>query len=85
MHSILYWIIYFIVTVIVAWVALSLLLIWAKPAFYNSDGSVNWGTTFWVAIVVILLAWVILLIISWILWAIRGYTGSCVPECVPNY
>lgn len=73
-QSIAYWILYFIVTVIIAWIALSIILIWATPSLYNTDGSLNWGTTFWVAAVTILLAWLFLLLIWWIisLWTTPG-------------
>jgi hypothetical protein len=70
--SVLYWVIYFIVTVLVAWVALSLILLWIKPALYNSDGAVNWWTTLWVAALVILFAWLILIILTWIISLFRG-------------
>lgn len=79
--SVLYWIIYFIVTVIVAWIALSLIVLWAKPAFLNSDGSVNWWTTLWVALVVILFAWLIMIILAFI---IKLFTQNpCKKSCDP--
>jgi len=81
-NSILYWIVYFIVTVIVAWIALSLILIWARPALYNADGSVNWWTTLWVAAVVILLTWLLLIILMWIVSLFRK--PNC-GECETGY
>lgn len=76
--GVLYWIIYFIATVIIAWIALSLIIIWARPAFYNGDGSVNWWTTLWVAAVVILLAWLIIIILAWLIGIFRRRScGEC--------
>lgn len=66
-NSLLYWLLYFAVTVLVAWIALSLILIWARPALYNADGSINWWTTLWVSALVVLLAWLILIIVRWLL------------------
>lgn len=66
LDGLFYMILYFIVTVVVAWIAFSLILLWAKPAFYTAGGAVNWGVTFWVALVVILLAWVIMLVLYWL-------------------
>lgn len=74
--SVLYWVIYFIVTVLVAWVALSIILLWFKPALYNADGSVNWWTTLWVAALVILFAWLIMVVLTWIIGLFRG-CGPC--------
>lgn len=76
-------IIMFIITVIIAWVAFSLILMWAKPALYNADGSVNWWTTLWVAAVVILLAWLIALILIWI-WRLIFRSNRCAPKCAPE-
>ena len=76
-----YLIIYFIVTVVIAWIAFSLILMWARPALFNSSDSVNWGVTFWVSLVVILFAWLIMLILYWM---IKLFTSSksCKPKCV---
>lgn len=65
--NIVYWVLYFIFTVLIAWVALSLILIWARPALYNADGSINWWTTLWVAALVILLAWLLMLILVFLI------------------
>jgi hypothetical protein len=75
--SILYWVIYFIVTVIVAWVAFSLILLWAKPALYNSNGTINWWNTLWVAALVILFAWLIMIILTWLIGLFRGNCDPC--------
>src|SRR3972149_1403604 len=73
MHTdnILSWIIYFIVSVIIAWIVFSLVLMWFRPPFYNADGSVNWWTTLWVVAVVIVFAWLITLILAFLFDAIR--------------
>lgn len=65
--NIVYWVLYFIFTVLIAWVALSLILIWARPVLFNADGSVNWWTTLWVAALVILLAWLLMLILVFLI------------------
>jgi len=66
------WLIFLIVAIVVAWVALSILLVWAKPMLYNDDGSVNWWTTLWVAAVQLIFAWVIWVVIAWLFRWIRG-------------
>ena len=66
-NNIVNWIIYFIISVIVAWLALSLILIWVTPALFNADGSLNWWNTLWVAALVVLLAWLIMLLVAWIM------------------
>lgn len=66
--SVLYWVIYFIVTVLVAWIAFSLILMWFKPALYNANGTVNWWVTLWVAALIILFAWVMMVL----LWLVMG-------------
>lgn len=73
--DVLYWVIAFIVTIIVAWIALSLILTWAKPSLYKSDGALNWGTTLWVAALTVVFAWIIMLILYWIFFAISGAYG----------
>jgi hypothetical protein len=65
--AIISWVIYFIVSVIIAWIVLSLILQWFQPALYNADGSVNWWTTLWVAALVIIFAWILVLLIGWII------------------
>ena len=81
--NVLYWIIYFVVTVIIAWIALSLILIWFKPVLYNSNGSVNWMNTLWVAALVILFAWLIMVILTFLVRLFAGGMGGCnkVPDC----
>lgn len=79
--SILYWVIYFVVTILVAWIALSLILLWFRPAFYNDDGSVNWWVTLWVSALIILFAWIIMIILQLL---IKLFTGPvCKPACKP--
>lgn len=81
--NVLYWIIYFVVTVIIAWIALSLILIWFRPVLYNANGSVNWWTTLWVAALVILFAWLIMVILTFLISLFTGGWGGCyrAPEC----
>lgn len=77
--SILFWVIYFIVNIIIAWIALSLILLWFRPVLYNTDGSVNWWTTLWVAALVIFFAWLITIILALI---IKLFTqGNCNTGC----
>jgi hypothetical protein len=91
MDSWVYWLIYFVVAVIIAWVVLALIILWFHPAFVNSDGSVNWWTTFWVAILIIVFAWLLILILNWIIGLFQG--PNCVtcgsnpclaPKCAPT-
>lgn len=65
--SVLYWVIYFVVTIIVAWIALSLILLWVKPVLFNADGSLNWWSTLWVSALVVILAWLIVIVLRWII------------------
>ena len=78
--NVLYWIIYFIVTILVAWIALSLILLWFRPALYNANGSVNWWTTLWVAALVIIFAWIIMVILTFIIKLFAGW-GTCAKPC----
>jgi hypothetical protein len=80
--NVLYWLIYFIVTVIIAWIAFSLILLWFRPALYNTDGSVNWWTTLWVAALIIIFAWIIMIILTFLLSLFRGNCGR-VKDCDP--
>lgn len=78
----IFMIVYFIVTIIVAWVALSVILIWFKPMFYNADGSLNWWVTLWVSALMLLFAWIIMLLLSFVIGffldgAKKGNCGPC--------
>ena len=79
--NVLYWVIYFVVTIIVAWIALSLILIWFRPALYNANGSINWWVTLWVAALVILFAWLIMVILTFIIGLFAGVGAGCKPDC----
>lgn len=68
----------FIISVIITWIALSLLLIWVRPALYNADGSINWWTTLWISAVLIIFVWIICLILVWI---IKAFSGNCNTGC----
>lgn len=80
--SILYWILYFVITVIVAWIALSLILMWFSPALNNPDGSVNWWVTLWVAALIILFAWIIMILLSLLISLFQGF-GNCKKDKCP--
>lgn len=80
--SVLFWIIYFIVTVLVAWIALSLIILWFKPAFLNADGAVNWWTTLWVAALIIVFAWLIMVILMFIISLFRS---NCDTGCSSSW
>lgn len=84
--NVLYWVIYFVVTVVIAWIALSLILIWFRPVLYNANGSVNWWNTLWVAALVILFAWLIMVILTFLIGLFsNGMGGGCHKpvECDP--
>ena len=69
-----------IVTVIVVWVALSLILLWFKPKFHKECGSLDWWTTFWVSLLLIFFAWIIVVIITCLIQWFRG-SGECCNTC----
>lgn len=70
--SLLFWLLYFVIAVLVGWITLSLILTWTKPVLYNSDGTVNWVTTLWIATLVILFAWLVRLLLHWLIqWFMR--------------
>lgn len=76
-NNLLFWLLYFVITVLVAWIALSLILLWIKPMLFNEDGSVNWLTTLWVAALVILLAWLIRMLIQWLVGLFMNRCDPC--------
>lgn len=77
--AILYWVLYFIVSLIIAWIVLSVVIAWFQPAFYNTDGTVNWWTTLWIAALIIIFTWLLVLLLGWI---ISLFTGSGCNTCV---
>ena len=79
-----YWLLYVIVTIAVAWVALSLILLWFRPIFYNEDGSVNWWTTLWVAALMLLFAWIIMLLVGWLIDLFTNGINKCDPCKKPD-
>lgn len=88
-NNIISWVIYFIISVIIAWVTFSLILMWTKPAFYNGDGSINWWVTLWVTILVMVFAWFVTAILAWMFDAMRRYQSmyNCrnpAPPCAPQ-
>lgn len=68
----------FIIALLIAWVVLSVVIIWARPVFYNNDGSVNWLTTLWVAALIIVFTWILLMIIYWL---VEYCMSSCEEPC----
>lgn len=75
--NILYWVIYFVISIIIAWIVLSLILLWFRPAFYNANGSVNWWVTLWVAALIVLFSWLAMVILTFII----GLFQHCAPAC----
>lgn len=65
--ALLSWVLYFVVSIIIAWIVLSLVLSWFSPALFNLDGTVNWWTTLWVAALVIIFVWLLVLLLGWII------------------
>ncbi len=70
--SIGYGILYFIISIVIAWVALSLVLFWWHPSVYHTDGSVNWVNTLWIVVVAMVFAWLITIILKLIIDAIEA-------------
>ena len=80
--NVIRWVVYFIISILISWIAFSLLIMWTKPLFYNVDGSVNWWTTLWVIAVSMFFAWIITLILAFIFEAFRkSQLGGCAPAC----
>ena len=52
-----------IITLALAWVILSLILQWTRPALYTSTGAVNWWTTLWVTLATVFILWIVLFIL----------------------
>jgi len=74
-ESIIFWVIYFIVTIVIAWIALGLILLWFKPVLFNDDGSLNWWAVLGVAALQIIFTMIIVLILMVIVNLFRA--GSC--------
>lgn len=81
-NTVIYYVIMFIVSIIITWVVLSLILMWARPALFNANGSVNWWTTLWVAALLIVFVWLIFLILGFIFQAFNGRCRK--DECAPK-
>ena len=80
-NNALYMIIYFIVTLLVAWIAFSLIITWFKPQLTDENGNVNWWTTLWVSALIIIFSWLFMLILYFI---INLFTKKCTKvECDP--
>jgi hypothetical protein len=85
-NNALYMIIYFIVTLLVAWVAFSLIITWFNPQLTDSNGNVNWWTTLWVSALIIVFSWLFMLIIYFIinLFSKKCPKVECDPCAVPK-
>jgi uncharacterized membrane protein len=68
----------FIIALLISWIVLSVVLIWFQPAFYNDDGSLNWLTTFWIAALIIVFTWILLMVIYWL---IEFFWNRCNDPC----
>ena len=81
----LYIIIYFIVTLLVAWVAFSLIITWFNPQL-TENGNVNWWTTLWVSALIIIFSWLFMLILYFIinLFTKKSPKVECDPCAVPK-
>lgn len=62
-----------IITLALAWVILSLILQWARPAIYTAAGGVNWWVTLWVTVVTVVILWIVL----FILYVLTGNNNKC--------
>ena len=70
----------FAVSFFITWIVLSVVLLWLQPNFYNDDGSLNWGTTAWVALVIVLLTFLFMFLLYVIFYFIRAYF-ECEQPC----
>lgn len=73
--SIIAWIVYFVVQAIIAWIVLSVVVIWLNPAFYNDDGTLNWWTTLWVAMLIIVFSWIVVVLLGFIIGLLMKWGG----------
>ena len=71
----------FVIAFLITWIVLSVTLLWLQPSFYNDDGSLNWGTTAWVALVIVLLTFVFMFLFYVIFYFIKNYINSCEDPC----
>ncbi len=74
MHTLLYWLISFLIAFLITWGVLAVIVQWMNPQFTNDDGSVNLATVAWVAALIIIFTWIVLWIIYY-LYAI--WTAPC--------
>lgn len=72
-YDIIHYLIQFLISVVIAWLAFSLIIMFANPDLKQSDGQVNWLTTFWVAISILLAAWVIALLLEGALYLLSDF------------
>lgn len=70
------YIVHLIVSFFVAWLVLSAIIAWLRPNFYTAAGTVNWGTTAWVALILL----IFFVIVTWIIYWIFSAIGSSHPK-----
>jgi uncharacterized membrane protein YhdT len=58
--------IHIIIVFLVTWVVLSAIAAWLHPQFYGPHGGINWLTTAWVSLILI----IFFIIVTWIIFAI---------------
>lgn len=73
----LYWLFQVILTVLIAWIVLSLVILWFRPEFIDASGAVNWWTTLWVAVVVLIFAWLFALLLRFIFGLFKSDPQCC--------
>src|SRR4029079_7174777 len=73
MHTLLYWLISFLIAFLITWGVLAIIVQWMNPQFTNDDGSVNLATVAWVAALIIIFTWIVL----WIVYFIFQWWTSC--------
>ena len=78
--NIIGYIVHIIVSFLVIWLVLSAIVAWLHPRFTTDAGGVNWGTTAWVSVILI----IFFLIITWIIyWIFSAWSdSSCEPKQV---
>lgn len=73
----------FILIILADWLALTAIINWLDPKFWNEDGKVNWWTTLWVALLLVILAGIIMAIIGWIFFSNMNNNGLQSNKCPP--
>lgn len=55
-----------IITLVLAWVILSCIFQWCRPAIYTATGAVNWWTTLWIVLILFVILWIVLFILYFV-------------------